>query len=178
MDEIKKVGKSVLQLEDLHHQYVQTAYCKDFWNDDMSLANSPHVEMMRIMLEHGLDIKRLQKTRYVAEKRYRVSLGRKQWTDDYIFNMHLPKRYKILRMVKNGYKKFDKPVAVLGIPFWRSRFGEAPEWVKGIELWDGHGRTSAMYALGMTEVKCSLYEDANPGSKQWKKVQKELKSRS
>jgi len=173
-NEVKVIGRKIIALADLHHQYVKPIYQEEFWHDDMSVPNSPHVEIMRIFMKYGFDVNRLKASRYVADKRKRFVLGRKAWTDDYIFNKHLKKRWKVFRLVKKGFTGWIRPIMILTEPFWKTRFGNTPEWVKGPELWDGHGRASAMYVMGYYKTEVDVCEDAKPGSGQWKKVQKEL----
>ena len=180
MADIKPItGKTqIVKLADLHIRYIPVVTPIDIWNNDMSLPNSPHVELFKIMLMYGFRWSELMHTRYVKERRRRFKIGMRRWTDEHVME-HLHVRYSILKSLqKHGYsskKHGDKPVVVLKQPFWKTRFGLDKPFLGGMEIWDGGGRSTAMYALGKKEIPCVFYEDKAPGSNDRGKFGKKLK---
>jgi len=172
-DEVKVVSKlQNVAVADLHIQYVHNVTPIDLWGHDMTLATSPHVELLRLIRKHGLNWNILRDTRYVKERRTRYALGMKQWTDEYI-KRHIKTRWNTYKSLeKHGfdpkrYKKKDgreRPVLILGEPFWRTRFGYDAQWLSGPEIWDGGGRCSAAYVLGWTNVPAKMAVDRKPGT--------------
>ena len=172
-NEVKAISKLVpIPLAGLHYQYIHGMTPIDIWNYDLSIENSPHVELLRLIQEHGLDWNKLKSTRYVAERRLRREKGNKKWTDEYIMG-RLARRWEIYRSLKKiGYKpekyKFkggvETPVRILKEPLWTTRFGFKADWLSGPELFDGAGRCSAAYVLGWKEIPAIWVEDKNPGS--------------
>jgi hypothetical protein len=143
----------------------------DIYEGDMSLVNSPHVEMLEVYLRHGFNWNKLKRTRYVDERRYRLKIGMQKWTDGYIINVHLPKRFAVLNSIrKHGYRK-SEPIQILPEPFWASRFGIGKG---GAEIWTGAGRAAARCVLGKNTVWAEWYEDTMPGSNDKGKFGKKL----
>lgn len=174
--DINILGKEEVSLDSLHVQWVPIVTPVDVWYYNMELKSSPHVELMKILLDYGFDWEWIERTRYVKERRRRKDIGFKRWTDDYI-KKHIRRRYEILKSMKKGYnpkKSEDKPIIVLDAPLFRSRFGHAPEWLKGREIWDGAGRCSAAMALGMDKIEVTMAEDAKPNTLEWGKFKKKL----
>ena len=167
----------------LHYQYIHGVTPIDLWDYDMSVPNSPHVELLRTIIKSGMDWEKLKKTRYVEERRLRFKLGMDRWTDEHI-QEHIKVRWKIYRsMKKYGFKaEFYKtkhhsyPVRILGAPFWQSRFGFNAPWLHGPEIWDGGGRSAAAYVLGWDSIKAIKCVDVAPHSKQKGEFEKKLKN--
>lgn len=176
MAEIRPItGKlEKVELKDLHIQFVPVVTPVKLWNHDMSLENSPHVELMRILLEHGLDWKRIEPTRYVKERTRRFAIGLKRWVEKKIMG-HIEVRYDILKSIKKkGFKKSrQEPIMVLKEPFWKTRFGH--EFPQGYEIWTGAGRASAAYVLGYEKLPVMFYEDKYAGSNKKGRFEKKLK---
>lgn len=172
-DEVKVASKlQNIPLADLHIQYVHNVTPIDLWRRDMSLATSPHVELLRLIRGHGLNWDILKDTRYVEERRHRRAIGMKQWTDEYI-KRHIKTRWDTYRSLKKHgfdaerYKKKDgreRPVLILAEPFWRTRFGYDAPWLCGPEIWDGGGRCSAAYVLGWKTIPAKMAADRKPGT--------------
>lgn len=180
MSDIKITSKLVeIPLEKLHVQYVPVVTPLEIWKNDMSLVNSPHVELLELIKQHGFDWKRIKRTRFYAVRKHRESVGMKQWTDDKI-REHIIQRWKIYNSIfKKGFstkRSAEKPVIVLREPFWTTRFGFAPDWLKGWEIWDGMRRSSACYVLGKKFVLGYFAEDTKPGSKDPGKFGDKLKN--
>lgn len=153
-----------IELDKLHVRYIPVVTPIKLWNYDMSLANSPHVELMRIFDKHGLDMHRIKKTRYYKERRHRYKIGMKRWSENYVF-YHIEKRYKLFKSIKKKYKTDKKnPICVLKQPFWTTRFGLEEEWMGGYEIYNGAGRASSLYVLGKKTVKVMLCKDKYPGT--------------
>jgi len=157
-----------MQLENLHYQFIPVVTPIKLWNYDMSLKNSPHVELMKMLLECGWVWSEIAASRYVTERIRRHDLGLTQWTAGKI-KEHIKRRYAILKSLKrSGYRNAlsgKKPVAVLSLPFWKTRYGYEKKWLKGREIWDGGGRCAAAMALGWETLPAVMYEDVSPGSK-------------
>ena|GEM_PF-2406880 len=165
MDEIRPVGKvEIVPIAELNIQYIPVLTPEDIWHETMAVSTSPHVKLMQMFLYYGFDQKRMRLTDYFRERVRRRMLGMKRWTDKYILTHHAEKRYEILKSIKrSGYDK-SQPILVLKEPFWLTRFGFAPAWVKGKEIWTGAGRSSACCALGIKEIPVQWVEDTRPGS--------------
>ena len=162
-DEIKSTGKSVkVRLSELHIQYIPAFTPIELWNYDMSLINSPHVELMRDLLENGFSWDRLKSGRYAQERMRRFELGVKRWTEPYIIE-HIKKRYDVLKSLKkHGYskKRAVPPIQVLKEPLWKTRFGCSEPFLNGMEIYNGAGRCSAAVALGWEEIPVEMVKDA------------------
>ena len=169
MSDIKPItGKTeIVRLENLHIRYIPVVTPLDIWNNDMSIANSPHVELYKAMLTYGFRWSELMHTRYVQERMRRFKIGLRRWTEEHVM-AHLHVRYAILKSLKkHGYESKrhgKKPIVVLKQPFWHTRFGCNEPFLKGMEVWDGGGRTTALYALGKKVAPVVFYEDKLPGS--------------
>ncbi len=171
---INKKWKEV-RLADLSVRYIPVVTPIDLWNHDMSLKNSPHVELMRLFKKHGLNWGKIEKTRYYKERQHRHIIGTKRWTRNYIY-YHIEKRYKLFKGIKKKYKSNKKfPIHVLKKPFWATRFGLKEDWLDGLELWNGAGRTSSLYVLGKKTVKVMMCKDKHPGTGKKGKFEKKLK---
>lgn len=161
-------GRKELKLDSLNYQFVPIVTPIKLWNYDMALKTSPHVELMRLFLDHGLDWEKIEETRYFKERVRRHDLGLRQWTTTRI-KEHVQRRYAILRSLKRaGYRKKlyrDKPVSILKKPFWSTRFEYKKDFLTGKEIWDGGGRCAAAYALGWETIPIVYYCDVSPGSK-------------
>ena len=176
-DEVKAIsGPKNIKLSKLHVRCIPVLTPLDLWGNDMSLENSPHVELMREFLEHGMTWGNLKSTRYVRERMRRFKLGITRWTEPYIIQ-HLHKRYDILRSLKKeGFvaKKSKPPIQVLREPLWKTRFGCNEEWLEGREIYNGAGRCAAAMALGWESITVIMVKDAKkPGDKG--KFEKKLK---
>jgi len=168
MPEIKLREKTKFVVADLCYQYLPGVTSMDIWNHDMSLPNSPQVEVARLLLEHGRDWSVIKKSRYVADRRYRKAAGMSKWTDSYIKQHIFESRYKILRSLKkHGYKKslaVNQPIAVLREPLWVSRFEADYPWLHGLEIYHGGRRCAAAYVLGIEMLPGFWAEDRYAGS--------------
>lgn len=176
-DEVKAIsGPKNIKLSKLHVRYIPVLTPIELWNHDMSLENSPHVELMRELLEYGVCWGDLKASRYVRERMLRFKLGMTRWTEPYIIQ-HLHKRYEILKSLKkHGFvaKKSNPPIQVLKEPLWKTRFGCEEKWLEGREIFNGGGRCAAAMALGRKSITVVMVEDAKkPGDKG--KFEKKLK---
>jgi hypothetical protein len=170
--DIRKIDFLKVPLKDLHYQYIHNYTPIKLWNYDMSLPNSPHVELLRLIKEDGFNWKRIWQTRYVEERIGRRKLGMKQWTDEHI-KKHIRNRWATYKSLKKyGYKKKlhrtkkgrNYPIRVLLEPFWKTRFGIGRPWLCGFELWDGGGRSCAAHVLGWDSIPAEICEDTKPGT--------------
>ena len=177
-----------LELDKLHIRYIPMAKLENWYvvmngYNMMSLVNSPHVELMQIFKDHGLDWARIKKTRYWDERKFRKKLGMKEWAKKYLMS-HIKKRYKIFDSIsRRGFdcvycwdheRQRDTSVLVHEKPFWCSRFGDIPG-IEGWEIYNGAGRASAMYVLGYKTIPAKTILDTKPGSKKWENVEKRFK---
>lgn len=176
MSEIKEVKKDIVPVRGLHYRFIPVLTPEKFWNNDMSIENSQHVELMRIFQQYGLDWKRIHKSRYWGQRLYWYEAGMKQWTPKYA-KQRITIRYKIFKSIlKHGFK--DKPVKILKQPIWTSRFGYRREWLRGPEIYDGGGRSAAAFVLGIEKIPAIWCIDKAPASGdkgKWKKKLKNVK---
>ena len=175
MPEITLKKWKEVRLADLSVRYIPVVTPIDLWNHDMSLKNSPHVELLRTIKKHGFDWGILKKTRYWKERKYRYDCGVKRWTSKHR-KEHIKKRWAIYKSLKKkGFKKKDSPVTVLKQPFWTTRFGLEEDWMGGLECYNGMGRCSSLYVLGKRSVKVMICKDKYPGSNKKGKFEHKLK---
>lgn len=170
MDEIIKIKKAIVELKDIHCQYMPDTN-PELWNFDMSLPNSPHVELCELLLHHGNNWKAIHGCRYVQDR-----LG-KGWDVGRI-KKRIGDRYHVLMSIHKHGVRSDRlqksPIILTEEPFWKTRFGCGFPWLKGLELWDGAGRCSAMYALGARATWAVICRDAFPGTKQCKRLEAKI----
>lgn len=156
-----------IPIADICCQYIPVLSPVEIWNYDLRLKNSPHVEILELIAQYGFDWKRIMLSRYVKERQRRFIMGMERWTDAYI-KEHVNRRWKIYKSLsKYSYKKKlekDKPVVVLDKPFWQTRFSVKEKFLKGKECWDGMGRLSSAYLLGMKEYPIVMAKDKYPGT--------------
>ena len=176
MSEVKHIKKVEMRLADLHVQHIPYVPYSRWWHglDMMALKTSPHVHLMECFRDNGFKWELIKQSCYVLERKYRRQLGRSGWTDDYI-RQRCKVRYKIFKSIKKEGFKHDKrkPVCVLQTPFIETRYGHKVPGVVGPEIWDGAGRCAAAYVLGYERIPVMLCEDKDPGSRYWRKIQKE-----
>ena len=168
MSEIKIISKlEKIPIYPLHIQYVPVVTPINIWESNMALVDSPHVELIQAIKKVGFDWGVLMQTRYAKVRQHRRKCGLVKWTDKKIKD-HIMVRWSIYNSIKkNGFKKSkckEKPVIVLKEPFWKTRFGFNAPWIHGHEIWDGAGRTTAMYHTGHEYVWGVWAEDAKPGT--------------
>ena len=181
MSDIKVIRKASIEVAKLHVRWIPVVTPLNIWNNDMSLPNSPHVELMELFKEYGFDWDRIKMTRYFAERKHRFEIGMHRWTKAYI-KAHCMKRYKIFKSMAKGFNKEKckgDPIKVLRFPFWATRFQQYPGNVMSshvMEIWNGAGRSSAAHVLGIKKLPCVICEDAKPGSGDKGKFRKKLKS--
>jgi len=158
-----------IPVKKLSIRYIPVVTPIELWNNDMSLKNSPHVELLEnIEVCGGFLWELLSATRYWKEREHRYQIGFKDW-DKKKIKTHIKRRWGIYRSLKkSGYRhklRGDKPVIVLKKPFWKTRFGLEYDWLKGDELHDGGGMCSAAYYLGYETIPGYYAKDKYPGSK-------------
>ena len=178
MPDIKIISKLVdIELEKLHVQYVPVVTPLELWNHDMSLINSPHVELLKIIYANGFNWPLIMKSRFVQVRQHRAIMGLDQWTDEKI-QEHIKQRWKIYKSLSKYQfvpkMSRGKPVIVLKKPFWTTRFGFKADWLGGWEIWDGMRRCSAQHFIGRKTIKGYFAEDTKPGSKDRGKFGKKL----
>ena len=179
MSDIKVIRKANVEVAKLHVRWIPVVTPLNIWNNDMSLPNSPHVELMELFKEYGFDWDRIKMTRYFAERKHRFEIGMHRWTKAYI-KAHCMKRYKVFKSMKKGFDKAKckgDPVKVLESPFWYSRFDRyhTQNIPDGYFVWNGMGRSSAAFVLGIKKIPVVICEDAKPGSGDRGKFSKKLK---
>jgi len=169
MSDIKIITKLVpIKLKKLHVQYVPVVTPLEIWNHDMSLINSPHVELLNLIYNEGFNWDKIMKSRFVKIRQHRAIVGQTQWTEEKILG-HVKQRWKIYKSIskRQFVPKLSKikPVIILHKPFWTTRFGFKADWLGGWEIWDGMRRCSACYLLGMKTIMGYFAKDTRPGSK-------------
>ena len=168
-DEIKIISKLVkIPIKKLHIQFIPVVTPMDIWNYDMSLKHSPHVELLRFIYKHGFDWKKIMKSRFARIRQHRYVMGMDKWTNDRI-KEHVRKRWDIFESLRKKSfikkKSKKKPIIVLEVPFWQSRFGYKAKWLKGPELWNGGRRCAAARVLGWETIPGFYAVDRYPGTK-------------
>jgi hypothetical protein len=181
MNEIRKVaGPLDVNPGELYYQYIPGLIDESVWHNDMSVPNSPHVELVELMLlmvqGPGFDWDVLKKTRYYQDRTYRMDRG--IGSDEYIKTKMLA-RYRVLKSIREhglDKKQSNKaPIIVLRKPFWQTRFNCQEPWLSGMEIWDGGGRCAIAHVLELKTVPVYVYEDAYPGTCRSDKFEKKMK---
>lgn len=133
----------------------------------MWLPTSPHVELMEIFRDHGQNKEKIKLSRYYMDRQYRRVQGQTRWTDSRIWE-HIKKRHKTFKSIKkHGFDKSrctGDPIRALNKPFWSTRYGAGEAWLYGPEIWNGAGRLSALYVLGVSRVPVVIMADVRPGT--------------
>lgn len=178
--DIKIVSKiQPIPLDKLRIRYVPVLTPLKIWNYDMRLKNSPHVELIQLIMKYGMDWDMIMKTRYVKERQHRYVCGLDKWTEEKII-AHVIKRGKIYKSLrKYGYskkKEHGNPVIVLEKGFWKSRFEVKEKWLKGMEIWNGAGRCAAAYCMGWDFYPAVLAKDKYPKSHKKGKFKDKLRN--
>jgi len=169
-EQIKIISGPVqVRLDTLHHQYKPKLTPLELYPgpDPMHVMKSHHVGLLKTIIAHGLDKKRLMKTPYWQERRHRYNIGMTAWTDSKVWE-HIQHRWDTYKSLKKyGYDKKlgrRKPVIVLAKPIWETRFNWQSGFLNGPEDWDGMGRIAAAIMLGWETIEAVWAEDAMPGS--------------
>lgn len=164
--EVKDICCGHVELNTLYVRFIPVVTPIEIWRGDLSLSNSPHVELMRVLLKHGLDWGRLEKGRYYKERLHRYAIGIRKWTRKKL-RQHIKSRHQTLLSVKKHGLRSDllkrDPIRVLHTPFWATRFGLNIQW-GGPEIWNGAGRCAAALAVGESIVPVVWVEDKRPGT--------------
>lgn len=165
-----------IPLKDLHVQYIPAVYHEKWWPEQtemMRLDTSPHVDILRTMIDKGKDWDLLFKHPYVKERQARKTVHRQQDWHDKRIKRHLTgflRLYKSLK--KRGYDQFEgnrKPVMILKKPLWETRMGIATHGIVGPEIYDGAHRCTCAYVLGWDTIRGCWGKDVAPGTKRVKK---------
>jgi len=170
MAEIRKIGKiTKVPILSLHLQYVPKI--SPIWlypgEDPYRIDKTHHVGLLKHIIKHGMDWKKLKKLPYVKERRHRYDIGIVRWTDSHV-REHIKRRWAIYQSLKKkGWKKKlskVKPVIVLEKPFIETRYNWESGFLKGLEIWDGMGRVSAAFVLGWEKIPVQFAVDAKLGT--------------
>jgi len=181
--EIKIISKPrMVRLDKLHLQYLPI--CCPLWLypgvDPMRVSRTHHVSLLKHIIKHGMDWKKLKRTKYVRERRHRYDIGMVKWLDSHV-RWHIKNRWKIYRSLKErGWSKKkakEKPIIVLRKPFIETRFNWESGFLKGYEVWDGFGRTSAAYVLGWKAIPVVFGEDMKPGACEFNRGYRKIKGK-
>jgi len=175
MDEIKIIRPIDIRADALHHRYlpkITPMSILGYKPDPMHISRSPHVKLLRTLIKHGFNKRKLKQTKYFQERRHRYALGMPKWTDSWIY-AHIKVRWNIFKSLeKRGYDKRkakSKPIIVLEKPLIETRFNWESGFLSGPEIWDGMGRSSAAYVLGWKTLPAMLASDAKPGAMEFDK---------
>ncbi|MCP4651215.1 MAG: hypothetical protein GY853_14200 [PVC group bacterium] len=161
-------GLVEIPIKRLNIRYIPVVTPIEMWNYDMSLKNSPHVELLETIKRYKFDWDILKETRYWKERKHRYDIGFKDWDKRKIKN-HIKRRWAIYNSLRiSGFRpklRGEKPIVVLKEPFWKTRFGVDNEWLKGFEIHDGGGACMAAKFLGWSTIPGYYAKDKCPGSK-------------
>jgi len=173
--EVRKIGRiTKIPILSLRLQYLPKI--SPIWlypgEDPYRIDRTHHVALLKHIIKYGLDWKKLKKLTYVKERRHRYDIGMRNWTDSHV-REHIKRRWDTYRSLKKkGWsKKLSKvkPVTVLKKPFIETRYNWESGFLKGPEIWDGMGRTSAAFVLGWKEIPVQWAEDKHAGTCQFDK---------
>lgn len=141
-------------LADLHYQYLPKFTSNSIWHSDMSLPNSPQVEVLELWIKHGWNWNVLMESRLAEDRRYRRTKGYGKWNEKKI-KVHIEHRIKIMKSIKKrGFvpsMSKSQPIAVLETPL-ASYLGARSDIAKAPEIYHGGRRCAAMYVLGFKTV--------------------------
>jgi len=173
---VKEVGghkEYLAVLTDLHVRYIPKARLERWWGNDMSLPNSPHIELIQYYKNHGINWDVLLKSRYAEERRARrVEFKQEKWSEEWI-KKHIEHRIDIYNSLKNaGFIHQGKPIQILSEPFWNTRFGLALPNITGEEIWNGAGRCAAAYVLGWKDIPATKVRDLRPNSNRCESIER------
>jgi len=122
---------------------------------DLSMLNSPHLEIINLYIKHG---EKWVKDNYHNTRYHKMLklMGKDGFPH---------KIFKLFKSLKKGYlrKKYAKEyIVVLEKPFAKSRYNRD---VKNLvpEIWSGHHRAAILIALCQYEVKVLIADDAAEG---------------
>ena len=172
-------GVEDVALDTLHIRYIPMAKLERFYTglELMLLKNSPHVEMLMLYKEEGLNWDKLMNGRYAEERRSRrIDFGYKKWTEAFIRD-HIKHRIKVYKSMEKMWSpnKDDKPIMILKEPFWKTRFGQSFDGIVGPEIWNGAGRCAAAWVLNQRTIPAMFVEDCRPGAKECEKITRKFK---
>jgi hypothetical protein len=165
--------------KNLHFQYVPALFNSDFWPaaEGMDVEHSPHVDLLRIYDESGMDWPALMDSKFARQLKYWDSIGYtrvggKRRNDTYL-RQKISAFVKLYRSIKRkGYRQ--KPgIIVLNAPIWRSRYG-ASEISKRFEIWHGHHRAAACFHSGVQSMHCHVFSDNRSGTKKCPKIDRRV----
>ena len=163
--EIKYISKTIsINLEKLHLRYVPQVEPLHLYNNDMSLKNSPHLEMLHLIGMYGFDWDRIENSRYGQILQHKHIMGVGGYEKKDILD-NLSKAWRTHSSIATRGLRDGKKVIVLNKPFWKTRFGHKEKGIKGMEIWKGVWICAAAYYLGIKVVKGRIAKDAYPGSK-------------
>ena len=176
MKYLKEIKKLAIPISQLHFQYLEPVFNKKFWpENDMLVANSPHVHFLKLYQKHGDNFKELWKSRYVQQFLYWRRIGFHHRDDKYI-------KSKIRRVVnlynsikRHGYIKKHR-ISALSESIWASRYGGKNVFLGDYEIWHGHHRSAVCYVLGIKEVPCILFQNILFNTKKGDKLLKRINS--
>lgn len=142
------------RLADLYYQYLPKYTSMAIWNNDMSLPNSPQVELLRLWLDVGWDWPKLMDSRLAHDRRYRHKRGASKWTESRIQD-HITHRVSIYKSIKkHGFRKSmssKQPIAIMETPLVKL-FDVKYSIARAPEIYHGGRRCAAMYVLGHETV--------------------------
>jgi hypothetical protein len=181
VSEIKIIKPVNIKVSELHHRYlpkITPMHIIGYRRDPMHISRSPHVKLLRTMVKYGFNKRKLKQTKYFQERRHRYALGMPRWTDSWIFE-HIKVRWRIFKSLeKNGYDKRkakSRPVIVLAKPLIETRFNWSSGFLSGPEIYDGFGRSSSAFVLGIKTIPGVLAIDNKPGACEFSKGYDKIK---
>ncbi len=162
--EIKYTSKYMnIELKKLHIRYVPQVEPMHLYNNDLSLKNSPHVEMLHILATYGFDWYKIENSRYGQILQHKHVMGVGGYDKEAILET-LNKAWRTHSSIAMKGLKERRNVVALDKPFWETRFGYKNEHVSGLEIWKGVWVCAAALFLGFKTVKGRIAEDSYPGS--------------
>jgi hypothetical protein len=177
--EVKDIKWGQAELAKLHVRYIPVVTPTELWHYDMSLKNSPHVELMKIFVKQGLAWDEICNSRYYREREHRGRIGIDKWTEKKI-RYHIKERYGIFKSIqRHGIKEKllkKDPIRVLEKPFWGTRFNLKASWYNGQEVWNGAGRCAAAYVLGCETIPVLWCKDKYPSTGKRGKFESKLRN--
>jgi len=164
-----------ININELHFQYIPIVYNEKFWaGRKLTIANSPHVRLLKQYKKIGTQWEELWQTDYVKMMEYWNSIGFHK--RDKTFIISKMKRFFILyKSIKSkGYQE-SNCISVLSRPLYVTRYGHEESFLEGYEIWHGHHRAVCCYVVGIKKIKCKLFKDIKPNSKKCRRIDRRLR---
>ncbi len=139
-----------IPIKKLHAKFVPNETPLDIWNYDMSLKNSPHLELIFLISQYGFDWEKIFKSRFVKIQQHKYIMGFDGYGKDDIERI-VKNQWEIYKSISlYGYRKkkwIKHPVMVSKKPIHKQK-----NILQGMEIQDGTARCAAIMMLGIQTI--------------------------